>query len=256
MKIKKILFWIIIAFVSFVAGVLLMNFIIMPLIVRQGDIVAVPDVTEMKLEDAERVLKSMKLEPYIELYDFDPTVPENYVFKQAPIPGTELKISRRVKLWISKGQENILVPYLAGLPLVQAENILRRFELKVANIESVESDSFPPGRVLKTYPTSNTPVSKHTGIRIIISKGSEKEGFPMPNLFGRNLSEVEKPLREMGLVIGNIKYIQSENSEEGEIILQSPQPEVQVSSGDTITLAVTTSISDTMINKKEEPKEE
>lgn len=256
MKIKKILFWIIIAFVSFVAGVLLMNFIIMPLIVRQGDIVAVPDVTEMKLEDAERVLKSMKLEPYIELYDFDPTVPENYVFKQVPIPGTELKISRRVKLWISKGQENILVPYLAGLPLVQAENILRRFELKVANIESVESDSFPPGRVLKTYPPSNTPVSKHTGIRIIISKGSEKEGFPMPNLFGRNLSEVEKPLREMGLVIGNIKYIQSENGEEGEIILQSPQPEVQVSPGDTITLAVTTSISDTIVNKKEEPEEE
>lgn len=233
-----------------------MNFLIMPLIVRHGDIVTVPDVTEMKLEDAKKMLRSMKLNPYIELYDFDPTVPENYIFKQEPIPGTESKFSRRVKLWVSKGQKKIPIPYLAGLPFVQAENILQRFELKTAKIESVESDSLPPGRVIRTEPNSNTLVTKHTGINIIISKGSGKEGFPMPSLFGRNISEVEKPLKEMGLVIGNIKYIQSEDGEEGEIILQSPQPEVTVSPGDTITLAVTTAISDTLSNSGREKKEE
>ncbi len=256
MKIKRIFFWFIIAFVSFAAGIILMNFIIMPLIVRHGNIVTVPDITEMKYEEAEKLLKSMKLEPYIELYDFDPAVPENYVFKQEPLPGTELKISRRVKLWISKGQKKILIPFLEGLPLIQAENILQRFELKVAKVETVESDSIPPGRVIKTYPSSNTPVNKHTGIRLIISKSSEEEGFPMPNLFGRNLTEVEKPLREMGLIIGNITYIQSENGEGGEIILQSPQPEVLVSSGDTITLVVTKAAADTTEIKEGEEEEE
>ena len=252
MKIKKILFWISIAFLSFVFGILLMNFIIMPIIVRHGDIVTVPDVTEITLTDAEKLIKSMKLEPYIELYDYDPSVPENYVFKQEPPPGTELKVSRRVKLWVSKGQKEIPVPYLVGLPFIQAENILHRFELKVAKVESVETDSHPPGRVIRTFPEANIPVSKNTGIKIIISKGTEKEGYPMPNLFGRNIREVEKPLQDIGLIIGNIKYIQTENGEEGEIILQTPQPDVLVSPGDTITLAVTTAIPDTIGNNIEE----
>lgn len=218
----------------------------MPLIVRKGDIVRVPDVTEMKLEEAEKTLKSMKLEPYIELYNFDPTVPENYVYKQYPPPGTELKVSRRIELWVSKGQKKIEVPYLIGLPLVQAENLLHRFKLQIAEVESIESDSLPPGKVIKTIPEANTKVNKNTAVKIFMSKGTEEEGFPMPNLFGRNLSEIEKPIMEMGLVIGNIKYIESENENEGEIILQSPQPGVLISSGDTISLIVTTSVSDTI----------
>ena len=59
MKIKKLLFWLFVAFASFLVGVLLMNFIIMPLIVRQGNIVMVPDVTEMELTEAEKILKSI-----------------------------------------------------------------------------------------------------------------------------------------------------------------------------------------------------
>ncbi|TET25083.1 MAG: PASTA domain-containing protein [Candidatus Cloacimonadota bacterium] len=253
MKIKKILFWLFVAFVSFLVGVLLMNFIIMPLIVRQGNIVTVPDVTEMELTEAEKILKSMELEPYIELFDYDPAVPENYVYRQEPSPGTELKASRSVKLWISKGQKEILVPYLVGLPLIQAENILQRFELKIAKIEHVETDSLPPGKVIKTIPPSNTPVRKNTEIIIVVSKGSaDLEGFPMPNLFGRNLAEIEKPIRELGLIIGNIQYIENETGESGEIILQSPQPEVLVSPGDTITLIVTTVIVDTVSVPDEE----
>jgi len=255
MKIKRILFWIMIAAISLLGGILLMNFIVMPLIVRHGDIVTVPDVTETKLDEAQRILKSMKLEPYVELYDFDATVPENYVYKQEPTPGVELKVSRRVRLWISKGQKKILVPYLEGLPLIQAENILQRFELKVAKVETLLSDSLPPGRVVRTFPDANTPVNKQSGVRIIISKGTQKEGFPMPNLFGRNIKEVQKPLLEMGLIIGKIKYVQSENEDEGEIILQSPQPEVSVSSGDTITFVVTTSVPDSVDIKETENQE-
>jgi beta-lactam-binding protein with PASTA domain len=247
MKIKRILFWALIAFSSFVVGILLMNFAIMPLIVRHGNIVVVPDVTEMELDEAERILTSMKLEPYIELFDYDPAVPENYVYKQEPLPGTELKVARRVRLWVSKGQKKILVPYLAGLPLVQAENILQKFELQVAKIESIETDSFPPGRVIRTVPESNAPVGKNTGITIIISKGGEEEGFPMPNLFGRNLVEVEKPLAEMGLILGSIKYVESETGEDGEIILQSPQPGVLIATGDTVSLVVTTVVTDSLV---------
>jgi beta-lactam-binding protein with PASTA domain len=256
MKIKRLLFWVLVAFSSFVVGILLMNFIIMPLIVRHGNIVVVPDVTEMKLDEAERVLISMRLEPYVELFDFDPAVPENYVYKQEPLPGTELKVTRRVKLWVSKGQKKIRVPYLTGLPLVQAENILQKFELQVASIESMETDSFPPGKVIRTVPESNTPVSKNTGIKIIISKGTEEEGFPMPNLFGRNLAEVEKPLAEMGLVLGSIKYVESETGEDGEIILQSPQPGVLIATGDTVTLVVTTLVTDSLLVPEEEEEED
>ena len=109
------------------------------------------------------------------------------------------------------------------------DDYLNRFELKVAKVESVETDSYPPGRVIRTFPEANIPVSRNTGIRIIISMGTEKEGYPMPNIFGRNIREVEKPLQDIGLIIGNIKYIQTENGEEGEIILQTPQPDVLVS---------------------------
>jgi beta-lactam-binding protein with PASTA domain len=256
MQIKKVIFWSIIAFLSFIFGVILMNFVIMPFIVRKGDIVTVPDVTEMKLEEAKNILKSMKLEPYIELYDFDPTVPENYVYKQNPPPGTELKVSRRIELWVSKGQKKIEVPYLIGLPLVQAENLLHRFKLQIADVESIESDSLPPGKVIETIPKANTKVNKNTAIKIFITKATKEEGFPMPNLFGRNLSEIEKPIMEMGLVIGNIKYIESENGNEGEIILQSPQPGVLISSGDTISLVVTSSVSDTLSSETSEPEDD
>ena len=59
----------------------------------------------------------------------------------------------------------------------------------------------------------------------------------MPNVVGQQLSRAQVILERIGLVIGKIEEVQG-SGEKGAIIVQNPEPERIVESGDTVTLIV------------------
>jgi beta-lactam-binding protein with PASTA domain len=99
----------------FVIGVLIANFLVMPLLVGRGEEVAVPNVCDLTLDDAIEQLEGAGLEGVVVERRFDQIIKEGNVIIQEPFPEARVKKGRIINLTVSLGPETIKVPYLMGI---------------------------------------------------------------------------------------------------------------------------------------------
>ncbi len=218
----------------FIVGILLANFLIMPLLVGKGEEVVVPNVCNLTLDGAIDELKSAGLEGVVVERRFDRIIEEGNIIIQEPLPDARVKKGRIVNLTVSLGAETLTVPALSGVNYEQGISIIKKIGLVVAKVDSVFSDSVEIGKIIETIPEADAEVKKGDGIRIVLSRGLIKR---MPNIVGQQLSRAQVILERIGLVIGKIEEVQGSGGK-GTIIVQNPEPERIVESGDTVTLIV------------------
>lgn len=238
-KIPRIWRNIIWLFLALLAGFLLANFVVMPLIVMRGNEVEVPDVRGMGLKEARELLQARELEMANAGWRYDPNLADSSIISQDPEPRMMVKKRRTVRVIINRGQEKVAVPYLAGLSSVRAVNLIDRLGLAVSRVDSISSDSIALGCVVSSDPPAGSQLAKGEPIRLILSKGPTGKML-MPELVGRKLAEVQGQLVDQGLIIWQVKYISGQALEPGTIMLQAPQAGVVVAPGDTVNLAVST----------------
>jgi beta-lactam-binding protein with PASTA domain len=218
----------------FVVGIILANFLIMPLMVGKGEEVVVPNVCNLPLDNAIEELKSAELEGVVVERRFDRIIEEGNVIIQEPLPDAKVKRGRLINLTVSLGPETINVPYLSGVSYEQGVSIINKIGLVVGKVDSVFSDSVEPGNIIGTVPEAETRLKKGDQIRLLLSKGLIRR---MPNVVGTQLSQAQVILKRMGLIIGNVEEVQGSGAK-GTIIVQNPEPERIVEIGDTVSLMV------------------
>jgi beta-lactam-binding protein with PASTA domain len=218
----------------FVVGIILANFLIMPLMVGKGEEVVVPNVCNLPLDNAIEELKSAELEGVVVERRFDRIIEEGNVIIQEPLPDAKVKRGRLINLTVSLGPETINVPYLSGVSYEQGVSIINKIGLVVGKVDSVFSDSVEPGNIIGTVPEAETRLKKGDQIRLLLSKGLIRR---MPNVVGTQLSQAQVVLKRMGLIIGNVEEVQGSGAK-GTIIVQNPEPERIVEIGDTVSLMV------------------
>lgn len=218
----------------FVIGVLIANFLVMPLLVGRGEEVTVPNICDLTLDDAIAQLEGAGLEGVVVERRFDQIIKEGNVIIQEPLPEARVKKGRIINLTVSLGPETIKVPYLMGISYEQSVSIIRRLGLLVARVDSAFSDSIEPGKVIGTSPEAETGVKKGDSIKLILSKGIIKK---MPNIVGTQLSQAQLMIEKLGLIMGKIEKVEG-SGRKGTIIIQNPEPGRIVNSGDTVTVMV------------------
>jgi len=221
---------------SFAFGVLIINYVIMPRVVRLGNEVEVPDVCGKSLSEAQSMLNDFYLEGVASDKKWDDQIPENFVVSQKPSPTRRVKKGKKVFLVISKGREEVAVPNLLGLSRVEAQNFVTNMGLSVKEIKYVSSN-FPANTVVRTDPSFNTYVKKSSEINLFVSSGGGG-GLTMPNLIGKNLWEARNSLQGLGLVLGEIKYVIESYAGSGRVFFQFPRPDTRVTKGDTVSLII------------------
>ncbi|MGD9378933.1 MAG: PASTA domain-containing protein [candidate division WOR-3 bacterium] len=231
---RRILIYTGIILAFFVTGILIANFLVMPLLVGRGEEVLVPNICDLTLDDAIEQLKDAGLEGVVVERRFDQIIKEGNVIIQEPLPEARVKKGRIINLTVSLGPETIRVPYLNGVGYEQSASIIRRLGLVITKIDSAFSDSIEPGRVIGTSPEAETNVKKGDSITLILSKGIIKK---MPNIVGMQLSQAQLSLEQMGLILGIIEEVQG-SGKKGAIIVQNPEPGRIVNSGDTVRVMV------------------
>jgi serine/threonine-protein kinase len=231
---RRILIYTGIILAFFVTGILIANFLVMPLLVGRGEEVLVPNICDLTLDDAIEQLKDAGLEGVVVERRFDQIIKEGNVIIQEPLPEARVKKGRIINLTVSLGPETIKVPYLNGVGYEQSASIIRRLGLVITKIDSAFSDSIEPGRVIGTSPEAETNVKKGDSITLILSKGIIKK---MPNIVGMQLSQAQLSLEQMGLILGIIEEVQG-SGKKGTIIVQNPEPGRIVNSGDTVRVMV------------------
>ncbi len=231
---KKIILLVAAVAIVFIIGVLIANFLIMPLLVHKGEAIEVPNVCNLPLNEALKQLKQVNLEGVIKERRYDPIIESGNIIIQEPLPGSRVKKGRIINLTVSLGPETLKVPFLTGVNLEKAKLILKNLGLLIATIDSLYSDSIPAGAVIKSLPESGTEIHKGEKIRLIISKGII---LKMPNLLGKPLDRAKEILKKLGLVIAEVKSVEG-SGEKGTVIIQSPEADKIVNIGDSASLMI------------------
>jgi len=203
---KKIYVYLITIAAFFIIGILLANFLIMPFLVRMGEEVTVPNVCNIPLNMAIQELEKNGLEGVVTDRRYDMIIEEGRVIIQEPLPDAKVKKGRIVNLSVSLGPETIKIPYLSGVDTEKGKLIIKRLGLVIEAVDSIFSDSIARGKIVKTIPSFGTEVKTGNAIKLIVSKGVI---LKMPNLIGMKLHEAKNILKEMGLVVGEIKEVRA-----------------------------------------------
>lgn len=231
---KRIFVYLLVILAFFIVGVVLANFLIMPLIVHRGKEVIVPNVCNMSLENATKELKDFGLEGLVSERRHDQIIEEGYIIIQEPLPNQKVKSGRIINLTVSLGPQVVKVPFLAGVDIEKGELILKRLGFTIEKIDYVNSDTIVRGKIIRTIPEPDVELTKGDSIKVIVSKGPV---LMMPDLTGKTRQEFEIQIEKLGLVLGEVKEVEG-SGVKGSVIVQSPAPEEVIEPGDTVTLMV------------------
>ncbi|MGB9912389.1 MAG: PASTA domain-containing protein [Candidatus Kapaibacteriota bacterium] len=128
------------------------------------------------------------------------------------------------------------MPNLIGMKLTDAEKTITSLELKIARVSELYSEQYPPGTVINQSPRPGQTIKKGRDVFLTVSQGGEE--VEVPNLIGQNIRNSRILLKNAGLDVGAITYVNDERYGVDTIVAQSPQPGIKVKYGKTVDLVV------------------
>ncbi|MBN1466538.1 PASTA domain-containing protein [candidate division KSB1 bacterium] len=216
------------------AAYCLMNFIILPLYTRHWQRVQVPDVTNLSLAAAEKILRHSKLVPMRGEIRFDDAVPAGYTIFQNPVANSFVKKGRRVYLISSKGKRPVTVPQLVGTNMRDAQFSIVQNQLIVGRIAYESDPYYPDGVVTAQSIAPETEVMAGSVIDMTVSKGETMGGLFVPDLYGLTQDKAELLLKRSLLTKGRVSFLESANVAPGLVIHQSLQAGERAARGDSV----------------------
>lgn len=207
------------------AGMLVIDKVVMPGIVGVNrDMVDVPSVIGMPLNDAREALYKVGLLTEIKGREYDNKIAEESVLQQFPAAKAHVKKGRRIAVTLSKGKEIATIPDVRNISERQARIELKKHGFTVGKIKKVYSEDKAVDVVLDAFPQSGTTVSRAMEIDLMVSKGRRPTHAEVPNVVGESLTEARKKFEEAGLKAGNIDYQNNPSLLPGTVISQSASP--------------------------------
>ena len=218
---------------------LLVNYVVMPIMVRQGDLVPAPDLVGRSLVEARRVSEESGLRVRVGTERPDPAIPVGSIIQQTPAAGVDTKRGRTVAVVVSSGLDLKPVPALVGLTARQAELDIESAGFTVGDVAQTHSDRVERGRVMGTSPQGGSILPAGSGVGLLVSLGPPPLEIAMPSLVGRTPEEARLIAEELGLVVRSIKY---ESGRSGilrdVVVVQEPVAGSRVVEGEGVTLRV------------------
>ncbi len=181
--------------------------------------VDMPSVSGMNIEDARSTLTGLGLITDI-VYEESDTVDEGVVISANISAETQLEKGSTVTLTVSSGSQGVEVPELSGKSFDEANTALVNMGFLVNKMEAY-SDTIEAGVVISQTPYSGNKAPKGSVITITVSLGKEEVKIRVPNLIGRSEEDGTFEAIELGIAIGSVTYVYSDEVPEGNICYQS-----------------------------------
>lgn len=174
------------------------------------------------------------------IYEKNATVQLGYIFKQEPDNGIKLQADElKVRLYVSRGEEQIPIPYLLGLSSEAAIKQLKSLGFDVLERKEF-SKTVKRGEVIRTDPEANREAKPGSMVYLYVSDGETET--VMPQLYeGIALAEATRLLQEANidwqLVPVDDKVDPSLRDELKLILGSSIEPGTKVQAGTKVILA-------------------
>jgi len=236
MNIKRIAVTVITIVGLFGAGIMLFNFVLMPLLVHQRGAVIVPDLRGLSETLAEQTLDKMALGMRVVRSENHVEIPEGYVIAQTPRADESIKEGRTVEVILSLGARSERVPELKGLSLRQTRGLLERTNLAVGRVSRVSVDGPLREEVIASTPPVGSELVEGSSVDLVVAVGGRKQTFVMPDLAGQDLLFIKEKLREKGFRVGSVRYESRVGVFPNTIVGQKPEAGAMIREGDSIEL--------------------
>ena len=200
--------------------------------------VQIPDLVNKTEEEAEQILKDLKLKLVVKSEEYDENIEKGKIISQDPTYKENYKIKEHseISVIISKGTEKVDVPNVVGKTKEEAEKELKAAGL-VPEIIEENDEKVEAGIVLSQDPEDGENVNKGSKVKLVVSKGSAIVKVEVPSLVGKNEQEAKALLAEAGLK-ANIINDEDDSKNDGVVLRQSKEAGTQVQEGTTITITV------------------
>jgi serine/threonine-protein kinase len=196
--------------------------------------VRVPDVANETLDDAQSRLSDAGF-TYRVIQETSDSVDAGKVTRTDPASGSLAERGSEVKLYVSAGKEQVVIPDVSGQEEYEAANALGAKSLSVERVLQ-PSDTVESGKVIGTNPEAGASVAKGSKIQLIVSSG--KDQVSVPNLYGRTQSEAMNDLQAVGLT-GTVRSVFAcDPTSSGKVIAQSPSAGSKVDKGSNVDMSV------------------
>jgi len=197
--------------------------------------VVVPSITGMTQPQAEAALGEAGLTLGETATENSDTVEANLVISQDPAAGEKVEKGAAVNIVLSLGIAQVQIPDVAKMTEAEAIAALRAAGLEYDRTDDENNAEIEKGIVIRTDPAAGTSVPKGTRVVLIVSAG--KEQVKVPSVIGKSLAEAKSAIEAAGLVATTAEAF-SDTVAKGNVIEQSPDPDVLVYAGSTVTVTV------------------
>jgi serine/threonine-protein kinase len=216
---------------AFVIGLTLFNSLIMPRLIHSDAEVRVPDLANLTVEQAEKLLATRQLRLGRSGERFDASVPRDFILAQDPLPDTPVRERRRVMVMVSMGEEYSAVPELVGTSVRGAALAIEHAGLGFAGTTRAPSGDVGENRVVASDPSADTVVPHNWPVAVLLSTGTGDESYVMPDLLGRDTETLQGQLAALGF-----KAEVRGRRRGGPVIYQNPAPGSRIEGGSTVLL--------------------
>ncbi len=189
-------------------------------IAQSSQKVVLQDVSGFNLEEATRRLQEdgftvdFSVEPSIE-------IPENVVIRSEPPPNQELDRGSDVNLVVSSGPDQVDVPAVADLTVLEASNELGRAGLPNPTLVYEASETVEEGFVIRTDPQAGTAVSIDRVVLLVVSTGPPEA--IVPPVVGLDQGSAEAAIEQAGFApFVELQDVPNGSSEAGLVLSQDP----------------------------------
>jgi beta-lactam-binding protein with PASTA domain len=208
----------------------LLDFVALPIITLHEKELRIPDLLEMPFPEASRIADSEGFN--IQKVDSraDAKHPEGVVIEQHPLQGTLSKVGRKIKVVVSAGKEQVIVPNMVGKPEKEAKMNLEAlgFVVPQEQIRYIFNNYYPEGVVAVQSASPNSKLQKGASIILTVSLGDIPKRVVVPDLYSLRLKDAIKTIMKTGLILGKVEKVFTAQLDSGLVVAQAPIPGTKV----------------------------
>ena len=160
--------------------------------------VTVPDLSNMKPEEAEAELAKYKLTGKSGNSEPSDDVEVGHVCRQSPNAGTSAKAGDTITYYLSSGPNEVEVPNVSGYSENNAKSALKSAGFTNVSVVYENSDTVTSGLVVRTDPSAGTKTAANQTITVTVSSGPSDKRVDVPYVVGESYSDARYELASAG----------------------------------------------------------
>ena len=198
------------------------TYLTLTFIIKSEDTVIVPDLVGKDVVAALELLTDLQLNTKVSGSEYSHQIPKNHVTFQEPEAGSEIKKDRDIRIMISKGTRNILMPKLVALPEQQAHMIMEENGISRGHLSRTFNKDIEKDHIMAQVPAAGVMITRGATVDLLVSKGPMATELKMPDLSGLSLDEAVFRVERNNLAVGAIRSQFNKQMARNIVIRQEP----------------------------------